>query len=96
MIAKFVRRSAGMFAEEAGEMRRVGKRQLFRNVLDRLRGENELTFGFGEDTLADKMTGSHAGCTLDVIVEPINGHAEFLRIKSELVLAAEELVDQRA
>src|ERR1700691_601496 len=85
-----------MLAEEAGEMRRVGKRQLFRNVLNRLRCENELTFCFGQDALTDEMTGSHAGCPFDVVVEPINRHAEVLRIKSELVLAAKELVDQRA
>jgi hypothetical protein len=95
MIAKFVRRDASMLAEEAGKMRRVGKRQLLRNVLDRLRGKNEQTFCFGEDALANEMTGSYAGCPFDVIVESINGHAEFLRIKSELVLAAKELVDQR-
>src|ERR1700733_5579586 len=85
-----------MLAEEASEMRRVGKRQLFRNVLDGLRGENELTFCFSQDALADEMTGSHACRSFDVVVEPINGHAEFLRIKSELVLAVKELVDQRA
>ena len=60
-----------------------------------MRGENELPFRFGEDALADEMAGGHAGRAFDVIVEPINGHAELLRVKSELVLAAKEFVDQR-
>ena len=34
-----MRRGAGMLAEEAGKMRRIGKRQLFGDILDRLRGE---------------------------------------------------------
>src|SRR5208337_3436436 len=91
-IAKLVRRRAGMFAEEPGEVRRIGKRQLLRDVLDRLGGEYQLAFGLGKQTLTDQMPGGDAGRALDVIVKPIDRHAEFLRIETELVLAAEIFV----
>ena len=42
-----------------------------------------------------EMTGSDTGRALDVIVEPIDGHAKFLCIKSELMLAAKEFVNER-
>ena len=70
--------------------------KLLGNVLDRLRGEDELALGFGEQALADQMAGGDAGCAFDVIVEPVDGHAELLGIEAELMLAAEILVDQRA
>src|ERR1700730_11751439 len=38
--AEFVRRGAGLLAEETGEVGRVGKRQLLGDVVDRLRGED--------------------------------------------------------
>ena len=85
-----------MLAEESGKVRGIGKRQLLRDVLDRLRGENELALGFGQHALADQMAGGDAGCALDVIVEPIDRHAEFLGVEAELMLAVEEFVDQRA
>ena len=95
-VAKLVRRGAGLLAEKAREMRGIGKGQFLGNVLDRLRREDELAFGFGEQALADQMAGGDAGCAFDVIVEPVDGHAKLLGIEAELMLAAEILVDQRA
>ena len=65
------------------------------DLLDRLGGEYQLALGFGEHALADEMTGGDAGRALDVIVEPIDRHAEFFGIEAELMLAAEKFVDQR-
>ena len=55
--AKLVRRGAGLLAEEAGEMGRVGEGQFVGDVVDRLRGEDQLALGLGEDALADQMAG---------------------------------------
>ena len=49
-----------------------------RDVLNWLGGENELALGFGQHALADEVSGGDlAGRALDVIVEPIDSHAEF-------------------
>src|SRR5579862_4645961 len=90
--AEFVRRGAGLLAEEAGEVRRVGEGQLLGDVVDRLRGEDQLALGFGQHALADQMAGGDAGRAFDVVVEPVDSHAELLRIKIELALGAEILV----
>src|SRR3984957_15973351 len=92
--AKFVRRGAGLLAEKPCEVGRIGKRQFLGNVVDRLRGEDELALGFGEDALADQMAGGDAGRAFDVVVEPVDGHTEFFRIELELALDPEILVDQ--
>ena len=59
------------------------------DILDRLGGEYQLAFGFGEHPLTDQMTGGDASGAFDVIVEPIDRHAEFFGVEAELVLAAE-------
>jgi hypothetical protein len=84
-----------VFAEETGKVRGIGKRKLVRDVLDRLRGEYQLALGFGEQALTDEVTGGDAGRALDVIVEPIDRHAELFGLEAELMLAAEKFVDQR-
>src|SRR5580658_8252033 len=94
--AEVVRRGAGLLAEEAGEMRRVGEGQLLGNVVDRLGGEDQLALGFGEDALADQMAGGNAGRAFDVVVEPVDGHAELFGIKLKLPFDTEILVDQSA
>src|ERR1700689_3182785 len=86
--AKLVRRGAGLLAEEAGEVGRVGEGQLLGDVVDRLRGEDQLPLGLGEDALADQMTGGDAGRAFDVVVEPVDGHAELFGIKIELAFGA--------
>ena len=96
LIAEFVRRRSGLLAEKAREVRRIGESELFGNLVDRLRGENELALGFGEHALADEMTGGDAGRALDVVVEPIDRHAELFGIEAKQSLLAEKLVDQRA
>src|ERR1700688_2306905 len=83
LIAEFVRRRAGLFAKKSREVRRIGKPKLVGNVVDRLRGEDELALGFGEHALADQMTGGDAGRAFDVVVEPVSRHAELFRIKAE-------------
>jgi hypothetical protein len=67
-FAKLVRRGAGLLAEKTGEVRRIGKCQFLRNALDRQRGENERAFCFGQEPLADQMTGGDAGRAFDVTV----------------------------
>src|SRR5580693_4736804 len=92
LIAKFMRGGAGRFAEEAGEVGRVGEGELLRDFLDRLSGEDECALGLGEHALTDEMTGGDAGCTFDVVVEPIDGHAEFVGVERKQALGAEKLV----
>src|SRR5580692_6430241 len=92
--AEFVRRGAGLLAEEAGEVRRVGEGQLLGNVVDRLGGEDQLALGFGEDALADQMARGDTGRAFDVVVEPVDGHAELFGIKLKLPFDTEILVDQ--
>ena len=91
-----MRRRAGLLAEKAREVGRVGEGQFFGNVVDRLRGENQLALGFGEDALADQVAGGDAGRAFDVVVEAVDGHAELFGIKIELTLGAEILVHQSA
>ncbi len=94
--AKFVRRGAGLLAEEAREVGRIGEGQFFGDVVDRLRGEDELALGFGEDALADQVAGGDAGRAFDVVVEAVDGHAELFGIEFELALDAKILIDQSA
>ena len=91
-----MRRRAGLLAEKAREVGRVGEGQFFGNVVDRLRGENQLALGFGEDALADQVAGGDAGRAFDVVVEPVDGHAELFGVEIELALGEEILVDQGA
>jgi len=81
LLAEFVRCRAGLLAEESREMRRIRKCKLLGNVVDRLRGKNELTFGLAEHALAYQMTGGDAGGAFDVVVEAIDCHAEFFGIE---------------
>src|SRR5664279_1730776 len=46
-LAERLRRHAGLLAEKSGEVRRIGKRQIVGNLVDRLIGEYQLTLGFG-------------------------------------------------
>ena len=48
-------------------MRGIGKGEIFRDVMDRLRAKYELTLGFREHTLADEVRGADADRTLDVV-----------------------------
>ena len=77
-------------------MGRIGERQFLGDVVDRLRGEDQLALGLGEHALADQMARGDAGRAFDVVVEPVDGHAELFGIKIELALDAEILVDQGA
>jgi len=87
-----VRGRGGVLAEETGKVRGIGKTELLGDLLDRLRGENQLSLGLGEQALTDQMTGGHAGRAFDVIVESTDGHAEFFCIEAELMFTAEEFV----
>ena len=60
---------ATVLAEKPGEVRGIGKGEIFRDVMDRLRAKYELTLGFREHTLADEVRGADADRTLDVVVE---------------------------
>ena len=53
--AEFVRRRAGLLAEKAREVRRIGERQVIRDLVDRLAGKHELALRLGEDALANEM-----------------------------------------
>ena len=55
-VAKRVRGHPGLLAEKSGKMRGVGKSQIVGDFMDRLVREDELTLGFGQDTLTDQMT----------------------------------------
>ena len=90
-----MRRGSGLLAEKTREVRRIGESKFFGDVVDRLRGEDELALGFGEHALANEMTRGDAGCALDVVVEPIDGHAEFFGVEGKQMFLAEELLDQR-
>ena len=83
LLAKFVRCRAGLLAEEPGEMRWIGECKLLGDVVDRLRGKNELTFGLAKHALTYQMTGSDAGDTFDVVIEPIDRHAELFGIERQ-------------
>src|ERR1700728_1464382 len=91
-----MRRRSVLLAEKAREMRRVGKTKLFGNVVDLLGGEGEPALSFDENALANEMARGHASRALDVVVEPVDRHAEFFGVKSQQALLAEELVDHRA
>ena len=93
LLAKFVRRRAGLLAEEPREMRRIGESKLLGKVVYRLRRKNQLTFGFAQYALADEMTGGDAGCAFDVIVEAIDRHAKFFGIEPQQPFVAEEFVE---
>lgn len=87
---------SGLLAEKAREVRRVGKTKLSGDVVDLLGGEDEPALSFDKNALANEMARSHARRALDVVVEPIDRHAEFFGVKSQQALLAEELIDQRA
>ena len=68
---------SGLLAEEAREVRRIGEGQFFGDVVDQLRGEDELAFGRSEHTRAlhKKDGGSPDGGPpsfriQDLVVEP--------------------------
>ena len=83
LLAKFVRCGAGLLAEESGEMRRIGEGKLLGDVVDRLRGKNELTLGLAEHALAYQMASGDAGGAFDVVIQPIDGHAELFGIEGQ-------------
>src|SRR3974390_2227220 len=91
-----MRGRAGLLAEKAREMRRIGESKLLRNVMDRLRCENELMFGLAQELLTDQMTGCYAGGGVDVIVEAIDRHPELFGIKTQQPLAAKKLIKETA
>ena len=95
-LAKRLRRHAGLLAEEAREVGRVGEGQIVGDLVDRLSGEHELALGLGQHALADEMAGGHPGCALDVIVEPVGGHRQPLGVEADQPFFAEMIVDQPA
>ena len=54
-LAELVRRRAGLLAEEAGEVGRIGEGEIVGDLVDRLAGEYELALGLGEHALADQV-----------------------------------------
>ena len=91
-LAEGLRRHAGLLAEKSREVRRVGKRQVVGNLVDRLAGKHQLALGFGQYALADQMAGRHAGRALDVVVEPVGGHRQLPGIEADQPFFAEMLV----
>src|ERR1700675_3137265 len=88
LVAEFVWRRSGLLAEEPREMRRIGEGELLGNVMDRLRGEAQLALGFGQHALTDNMTCGNAVDAFDVVLEPVDGHADLFGIKSEQAFLA--------
>src|SRR5258705_3637466 len=82
--AEFMRRGAGLLAEEAGEVGRIGKGEVVGDFVDRLAGEHELTLGFGEHALADQVAGGDAGCSPDMVVEAGDRHRPPVGVESGL------------
>src|SRR5450759_5955065 len=95
-FTKGLRRHAGLLAEKSGEVRRIGKRQIVGNLVDRLIGEHQLALGFGQYALADQMARRHAGRALDVVVEPVGGPRQILGLEADQPFLAEMLVHQPA
>src|SRR5207249_12281385 len=60
------------------------------------RSKHELPLGFGEHALADQVSGSDSGCTLDVIIEAIDRHGELVGVEGKLPLFVEVLIDELA
>src|SRR3954447_17456953 len=91
-----MRSRAGLLAEKTREVRRIGERQVIRDLVDRLAGKHELALRLGEDALPDQVPGGDAGRALDVVVEPIRRHRELRSIKIKKAFFAEMLLDQLA
>src|SRR6266478_5759496 len=96
LLAKRLRRDAGLLAEKAGTMRRVREGEIVSDFVDRLIGEEELAFRLGQNALADEVACGDAGRTLDVIVQAIRRHGELAGIEGKLALVAEVPLDQIA
>src|SRR5205814_10107000 len=64
--------------------------------MDWLTGKHELPLGFGEHALANQVSGSNSGCTLDVIIEAIDRHGELVGVEGKLPLFVEVLIDELA
>src|SRR6516165_6133967 len=94
--SKFVRRGPRLLAEKAGEVGRIGEREIVGDLVDRLAGEYKLALGFGEHALADQLAGGDAGYAPDVIIEAIDRHCELVGVESELALLVEVLLDELA
>ena len=94
--AEFMRRGAGLLAEEAGEVGRIGKGEVVGDFVDRLAGEHELTLGFGEHALADQVAGGDAGCSPDMVVEAVDRHRQPVGVEGELPLLVEIFFDELA
>ena len=56
-----MRRGAGLLAEKARKVGRIGKRKVVGDLVNGLAGENQLTLGLGEHALPDQVPGSDAG-----------------------------------
>src|SRR5674476_468626 len=93
-FAERLRRHAGLLAEKSREVRRIGECEIIGDLVNRLIGEHELALGFGQHALADQVTRGHAGCALDVIVEPVRRHRQLLGIEADQALLAEMLVNE--
>jgi hypothetical protein len=56
--------------------------------------EHELPLCFGENALAQQMSGGDARRPLHMVIEPVRRHREFARVKRDMPLAAEISFDQ--
>ena len=93
---ELVRGGAGLLAEEAGEVRRIGERERIGDLMNGLCRKYELAFGFGQGPLADQMAGGDAGGAANMIVEAGDRHGQRLGIERKVSLLVEVLLQKLA
>src|SRR5262249_10285936 len=91
-FTKCLRRHASLLAEKSRKMRRVRKSKVVGDFVNRLVCEDKLALGFRQDALADQVSRRDARRALDMIVEPVRRHCQFLGIEADETLLSKMFI----
>src|SRR4249920_1939277 len=93
-LAKRLRCHSRLLAEKPGEVRWVRKGEVVGDLVDRLVREHELALGFSQDALTDQVPRRYAGCSFDMIVDPVRRHRQLAGVETDHAFLAEMFIDQ--